>query len=106
MRALLKRKVASGEKETTIKYIRREPVIVTSHQATSSKKLTTFNEWFLVYSYVQSTYSKHRELQTFVQVSNPSIILLSETWFHPGIPDSVVLIPNYVLYRSDSVTIV
>lgn len=34
----------------------------------------------------------------------PSLIFITETWLHPGIPDGCYKIPGYSIYRSDSVT--
>lgn len=45
--------------------------------------------------------AKYDELVAVVNTLNPSIILLTETWLKPHIPDSLVDIPGFTLYRSD-----
>nr|CAH7713459.1 unnamed protein product [Callosobruchus chinensis] len=67
------------------------------------KKLNSF-EWSICYSNVQSLNSKFLELLAFVDVYCPTFICLTETWLHPGLPDSGVSIPGCHIYRSDSVT--
>lgn len=41
------------------------------------------------------------ELVFNVNKLNPTVILITETFLHPDIPDSVINIPNYTLYRCD-----
>jgi len=38
-----------------------------------------------------------------VEVRKPRCILITESWLHDRIPDSLVNIPNYALYRADGV---
>lgn len=46
--------------------------------------------------------AKFSELLCFVGVHEPDIILLTETWLKPSIPDSTCSIPGYTIYRCDS----
>ncbi|XP_077295660.1 uncharacterized protein LOC143917906 [Arctopsyche grandis] len=50
---------------------------------------------------ISSIIPKFSEFQLYIINNNPDIILISESWLNNNIPDSVVDIPNFAIYRSD-----
>lgn len=44
------------------------------------------------------------ELLAFIKTYHPSFVLVAETWLHPRIPDNLVSIPGYTIFRCDSET--
>lgn len=53
------------------------------------------------YTNANSILSKLSEFYAEVSRLNPTFILVSETWLHNDIPDSLINIQNYVLHRHD-----
>ena len=49
----------------------------------------------------QSVVSKKADLICLVEITNPDIIIASETWLKPSINSSEFLPPNYTAYRKD-----
>lgn len=45
--------------------------------------------------------TKIDELRISIASSNPTFILITETWLHSAIPDTLINIPQYKLYRND-----
>lgn len=59
-----------------------------------------------MYTNICSLLSKFDDLNAFVQLHTPHCLLITESWLHPNIPDSIVNIANYEIFRTDSVTTV
>ena len=53
---------------------------------------------------IRSLRNKMDELQTVVDVNNPDIVCITESWLKPDIPDSTVRLPKYILFRRDRPT--
>lgn len=58
-------------------------------------------EFTYIYTNICSLQSKHKELLTYTDNKNPTIILLTETLLKPHFPDVLISIPGYTLYRND-----
>ena len=48
---------------------------------------------------VRSLRNKMDELQAVVDVNNPDIVCITESWLKPDIPDSTVRLSKYILFR-------
>ncbi|KAJ3651983.1 hypothetical protein Zmor_017985 [Zophobas morio] len=46
-------------------------------------------------------YTKLDPLTLYIQEKNPACILLTETWLSPVVPDSLIGLNDYILYRTD-----
>ena len=55
---------------------------------------------FLI-SNVRSLVSKVDELATVALVNDVDMICITETWLSSSIPDSLISLPNFVLFRND-----
>ena len=53
---------------------------------------------------VRSLRNKMDELQAVVDVNNPDIVCITESWLKPDIPDSTVRLSKYILFRRDRPT--
>lgn len=56
------------------------------------------------YSNLNSMVNKLDEFKVNIKNTDPTIILITETWLNSGMPDSLVDIPGYTLYRNDRAT--
>ncbi|XP_063911135.1 uncharacterized protein LOC135128171 [Zophobas morio] len=56
-----------------------------------------------VYSNVASLMAKYNDLCALVQQDKPDIILLAETWLTSSIPDGMVSLNGYTLFRRDRI---
>ena len=45
--------------------------------------------------------AKYNDLNAFVQEDKPSIIILTETWLSASVPDGIIALDGYTIYRSD-----
>lgn len=57
----------------------------------------------IMYTNIQSVTSKLDLFITRIDSINPQIIIISETWLKPTIPDTLVKIPGYELFRDDRI---
>ncbi|KAJ8958616.1 hypothetical protein NQ318_016338, partial [Aromia moschata] len=78
------------------------------HQKSYRKKLETVQssqpyivELKYLYTNLASLVSKFQEFMLIINNLKPTIILISETWLKPIIPDSIINIPNYTIFRKD-----
>lgn len=55
-----------------------------------------------MYTNLASLNAKYNDLLSLVQVTNPTFILIAETWLKVDIPDSLYAIPGYNMYRGDN----
>lgn len=60
-----------------------------------------FTEITVAYTNIQSLPAKLNSLHLYVQQHAPACILITESWLSDNIPDSVIRIPGYGIYRSD-----
>ena len=49
----------------------------------------------------QSPQSNYDEVRLLIQERDIDVICVSETWLHSHIPDDLIAIPNYKLFRND-----
>ncbi|KAJ3647073.1 hypothetical protein Zmor_024620 [Zophobas morio] len=54
-----------------------------------------------MYTNLGSLTAKFDDLTALVTQQKPTILLITETWLNSNITDSIVSLPNYILYRSD-----
>ena len=57
----------------------------------------------VVYTNIASLNAKFNELCAFVSYEKPAFIFLSETWLSSALPDSIIAINGYTVFRSDRV---
>ena len=49
----------------------------------------------------RSLWNKLDELRVLAANSKPDCIAVTETWFNTALPDGILSIPNYILFRAD-----
>ncbi|XP_050514896.1 uncharacterized protein LOC126890092 [Diabrotica virgifera virgifera] len=60
-----------------------------------------FNDWLLLYTNIASLNAKFTEFVCNIQLITPHIICIAESWLNNNIPDSLIAIPSYTIYRKD-----
>ena len=55
----------------------------------------------VLYTNICSLLAKFNDFVSLVCVNCPDFILISETWLNKDLPDSIVALQDYELYRSD-----
>jgi hypothetical protein len=67
----------------------------------AKKVETAVVEWSLMYTNLASLMAKIDDLILFVQLHKPVFLLITETFLSNSIPDSLVNLDGYTLYRTD-----
>jgi hypothetical protein len=88
----------NGEDNITIKYVKGIPSII---ERPVKKVETAVVEWSLMYTNLASLMAKIDDLILFVQLYKPAFLLITETFLSNSIPDSLVNLDGYTLYRTD-----
>lgn len=67
------------------------------------KLSTTLYTITILYTNIQSLTSKLDLFTARVNSRQPTLIIVTETWLKPNIPDSMINLPGYDLYRDDRI---
>ena len=59
------------------------------------------NNWSILYYNARSILPKHDELCLVVEVNNPDIVCIVESWLGHDVRDQEIAIPNYNIFRLD-----